>query len=111
MTNAEEYFIELTKKIDDVKLGKMFGSLCLKTSNGKSAAMFWKDNIVVKLNGDSLQEALSLAGTQPFEPMAGKPMKEWVQIPFDYKDKWKELASISANNVRSLQAKVSKKKK
>ena len=43
----------------------------MKTPNGKSAAMFWKNNIVVKLNGNNLQEALSLDGTQAFEPMKG----------------------------------------
>ena len=83
----------------------------MKTPNGKSAAMFWKNNIVVKLNGNNLQEALSLDGTQAFEPMEGKPMKEWVQIPFDYKDKWKYFAIISADNVRKLKSKGSTKKK
>lgn len=110
MTNAETYFIELAQKIADVKPGKMFGSLCLKTPNGKSAAMLWKDNIVVKLKGDRLQEALGLDGAQIFEPMAGRPMKDWVQVPYAYKDKWQELASISADDVRALQAKPPKKK-
>jgi hypothetical protein len=69
MTKAEEYFNELTIQIPNVKPGKMFGALCMKTPNGKSSAMFWKDNIVVKLQGDLLTEALSLDGAQPFEPM------------------------------------------
>jgi hypothetical protein len=32
----------------------MFDALCMKMTKGKSAAMFWKDNIVVKLSGDTL---------------------------------------------------------
>jgi hypothetical protein len=101
MTKAEEYFMELTNEIPDVKPGKMFGALCMKAQNGKSAVMFWRDNIVVKLHGNSLDEALSLEGTQLFEPMEGRLMREWVQIPFIHKDKWKSFALISANIVSS----------
>jgi hypothetical protein len=91
--------------------GKMFGALCMKMPNGKSGAMFWKDNIVVKLHGGTLNEALSLDGVQLFEPMEGKPMKDWVQIPFHYKDKWKMFAEISAAEVETLEKKPTKKKK
>lgn len=98
MTKAEDFFNELTKEIPEVKPGKMFGSLCMKTPDGKAAAMLWKDCIVVKLRGDDLKEAISFDGSKPFEPMEGRPMKEWVQIPFDYKDSWKRFALSSRNN-------------
>ena len=61
MTKAEEFFSKLTEEIPSVKPGKMFGSLCMKTPNGKSSAMFWHENIVVKLQGESMKEAMSLA--------------------------------------------------
>lgn len=102
MTNAEEYFKELQKEIPDVKPGKMFGSLCLKTPNGKSAAMLWHDNIIVKLEGATSDEAMSLEGARTFEPMEGRPMNGWVQIPFTHKDKWKKFALISASSVAKL---------
>ena len=111
MTKAEQYFSDLTKEIPEVKSGKMFGALCIKTPNGKSAAMFWKDNIVVKLAGDTLNEALSLDGSKLFEPMEGRPMKEWVQIPFAYKDKWKKFALQSVASVKALKGKKVAKKK
>jgi hypothetical protein len=111
MTRAEEFFSDLTREIPDVKAGKMFGSLCMKMPNGKSAAMFWKDNIVVKLQGESLKEAMSLDGTQLFEPMEGRPMKEWVQIPFAYKDEWKKFALASAESVKTLPKKSGTKNK
>src|SRR5438045_3227109 len=101
MTKAEEYFHKLTKEIPGVVPGKMFGALCMKTPNGKLAAMFWKDNIVVKLTGDEHSDALSLDGAELFEPMKGRPMKEWVQIPFEYKSKWKKFATISAEGVKN----------
>lgn len=95
-------FHEIAAELPEVKEGKMFGSLCIKTPNGKSGAMFWKDCIVVKLNGDALAEALALEGVTLFEPMEGRPMKEWVQIPFKHKDKWRNFASVSVEAVSKL---------
>jgi hypothetical protein len=111
MTKAEEFFIQLTSEIPEVKSGKMFGALCMKTSNGKSAAMVWKDNIVVKLSKGLLEEALNLEGAQLFEPMEGKPMKEWVQIPFLHKYQWKKYATLSVASVLELKEKAPVKKK
>jgi len=102
VTDAEEFFHQLAKEIPRVQESKMIGSLCLKTPNGKSGAMFWKDNIVVKLTEDELQEALSLAGAQLFEPMEGRPMKEWVQIPYTHKDVWEKYALCSVELARKL---------
>lgn len=110
MTSAETFFTELTGQIPNAKPGKMFGALCMKMPNGKSAAMFWKDNIVVKLHGKRLQEAMGLTGAKLFEPMEGKPMKEWVQIPFDHKNKWKTFAEESAKAVGTIEKKPAKKK-
>ncbi len=87
MTKALEFFNKLTEEIPNVKPGKMFGSSCMKTPNGKAAAMVWLENIVVKLQGDTMKEAMSLEGSRLFEPMEGRPMKERVQIPFIHKDK------------------------
>jgi len=105
MTIAEEFFNDITKEITNVKPGKMFGALCIKTPNGKSAAMLWKDHIVVKLQGDSLKEAMNLDGVKQFEPMVGRPMKEWVQIPFIYKDLWKKFTLTSTESVSVLKKK------
>ncbi len=105
MTKAEIFFNDLTKEIPNVTPGKMFGALCMKTPNGKSAAMFWKDHIVVKLHGDSLKEAMNLDGTKQFEPMVGRPMREWIQIPFTYKEMWKKFAMTSSESINALKKK------
>ena len=75
MTKAEELFNKPTKQIPDIKPGKMFGALCMKTPNRKSAAMFWTDNIFIKLTGELLNNAMSLDGSKKIEPMEGKSMK------------------------------------
>ncbi len=111
MTKAEELFSEIAKKIPGVKEGKMFGAPCMKTPNGKSAAMFWKDNIVVKLPDDEMKSALALEGSKIFEPMEGRPMGGWVQISFKHKDKWEKFAIISSEKVKLLPKKETKKKK
>jgi hypothetical protein len=111
MIKAEEFFNKLAEEIPHVKPGKMFGAICMKTPNGKAAAMFWQENIVVKLQDESLQEAMSLEGSRLFEPMKGRPMKEWVQIPFIHKDKWKKFALISSKSALALKKSTSPKKK
>ena len=111
MTKAEEYFTRLAQEIPDVKAGKMFGALCMKTSNGKSAAMFWKDNLVVKLQGENFNQAARLEGAMLFEPMEGRPMKEWMQIPFEHKSKWKKYALLSAENVAQQKPPARSKKR
>jgi len=108
MSGAEEYFHLLTGQIKDAVAGKMFGALCMKMPNGKAAAMFWKDNLVVRLSGKAREEALSLDGAALFDPMGGRPMKEWVQIPFEYKSDWKRYAQLSSKFVALLE-KPSKK--
>ena len=92
MTKAEILFHDIARKIPKATEGKMFGALCFKTPKGKSAAMFWKDCIVVKLEAKDVKTAMKLKGSQLFDPMGGRPMKEWVQIPFSHSKEWKHLA-------------------
>ena|ERR1039458_5823746 len=102
MTNAEELFHSIAEELIDLKEGKMFGAMCIKTPNGKAVVMLWKDDLVVKLEGKMLSEALNLTGAKPFDPMGGRPMKEWVQVPFKHHERWKELAMISTELVRRI---------
>jgi hypothetical protein len=41
--------------------------------------------------------------------MEGRPMKEWVQIPFTHKSRWKEFAEISAYSFGSIKKKAGRK--
>jgi hypothetical protein len=108
MTEAESYFNELTYDIPDVVPGKMFGALCMKSLNGKSGVMFWNNSLVVKLHGDSFHEAMQLDGSTLFDPSGGRPMKEWVVVPFDYQDRWKSFALEATEAAKALPAKVKK---
>ena len=105
---AEEYFNSLVGDFPEGAPGKMFGALCMKLPNGKAAAMFWKNFLVVKLPEKEREGALKLKGAQLFDPMDGRPMKEWVQVPFDHKSKWKELMASSVKFTKSIPSKVVK---
>jgi len=102
MTQPEELFHKIAASIPDVKEGKMFGALCIKAPNGKAGVMFWKDDMIFKLEGASLKDALSLDGAKLFDPMGGRPMTGWVQLSADYADRWTEFAEQSMAFVKKL---------
>jgi hypothetical protein len=84
---AEELVAEL-----DVQRASMFGMPSLKRRGGKAFAGLYGDDMVFKLDGDEHTSALALEGAHLFEPMAGRPMKAWVQVPPAHVSRWPDLA-------------------
>jgi len=74
---------------------KMFGMPTWKL-NGKALGGTWEDSMVFKLDEKSLEEALKLSGAKLFEPMSGRPMKQWVQLGPEHADKWTHYAEAAA---------------
>ena len=72
--------------------GKMFGMPTLKNSAGKAFAGYTEGAMVFKLGGASHTEALALSGASLFDPMGGRPMKEWVVVPNEHVSRWLEFA-------------------
>ncbi len=105
MTKQEELFHKIAAGIPDAKESKMFGALCIKAPNGKAGVMFWKDDMIFKLEGNELEKALKLKGAKIFTPMENRPMGGWVQLSFDHSDKWKQLAKKSMDYVKELKSK------
>lgn len=99
MTKAEVQFNKIASEFPDSKTGKMFGTLCIKNSKGKAFAMLWHDEIVVKLDETDVINTLKIRGAKLFDPMDGRPMKEWVQLPFEHSSKWEKLVQLSYNYV------------
>ncbi len=88
----DELADDLAARNDDVTLGKMFGMPCVKRG-GKAVAGFWQKSIVFKLPDAAARErALALEGAALFDPMGGRPMKEWVVVPASHADEWPGLA-------------------
>lgn len=103
MTEEETYFVSIGEKVENGVKGQLFGKACFKI-NAKAFVCFFQNEMVFKLTGETHQEALSLDGSQLFDPSGkGRPMKEWVQVPFAYKEKWESFALEAAEYVGGKQ--------
>ena len=88
-----------------VSRSKMFGMPTLKV-NGKAFAGLNGENMIFKLNPDALAQALALPEARPFEPMAGRKMKEWVALPPEQAGRWLEFSGAALQYVRTLAGKA-----
>jgi len=99
MTDAENLYISIGKKLKGAEESQMFGKPCFKI-NGKAFVCFFQNQLVFKLSGKIHEDALSLKGSQLFDPSGKKrPMKEWVQVSFEHKDKWEKYAKEAVKYV------------
>ncbi len=71
--------------------GQMFGMPVLKVRDKVFAGTFG-DAMTFKLAPTDLQKALKASGVEPFEPMKGRAMKEWVLVPVEHSRSWSRLA-------------------
>jgi hypothetical protein len=94
---------KVTQKFEDlaeemagqgVSMAKMFGMPCLKAKKSSFAGV-WGDAIVFKLPGEDLAAALKLKGAELFDPMGGRPMREWVVVPVAHAKRWREFADAA----------------
>jgi hypothetical protein len=75
-----------------VSSSKMFGMPCLK-HGGKAFAGFHDGAMAFKLRRPEHAAALALPGAHLFDPSgAGRPMKEWVEVPAAHAARWPEFA-------------------
>lgn len=100
---SERALARMTEIGDDlaghgVKPGKMFGVPSLR-SGSKVLCSAWGDDLVVKLPPDVLASTLDLDGVDRFEPMAGRAMKEWAQVPYAHAKLWPDLIAASLGYV------------
>lgn len=96
MTDAELKFIEVGQTIPCSIQSQMFGKPCFKIA-GKAFMCFFENEMVFKLTGDAHSKAINLEGAQLFDPSRkGRPMKEWVQVPFVHSDSWYHFAKMAA---------------
>ena len=99
MKKEEALFHAVGEKIENAVLGNLFGKICFKI-NKKAFVCFFENEMVFKLTGEVHSEALSFDGSQLFDPSKkGRAMKEWVQVPYDYKDDWEKFALAAAEYV------------
>ena len=81
---------ELSSERDVVK-ASMFGMPGIKRRGGKAFCGLYGDDMIFKLQGEDHARALSLEGAHLFEPMAGRAMKAWVQVPPEHQAQYLDL--------------------
>ena len=107
-----QLFENATSGIARAEKKQMFGYPCLFL-NGNLALGLHQDRFILRLSAEERREFLNLKGASVFEPMKGRPMKEYVVAPAslvkspERMDAWiqKSLAYVE-----SLPAKVKKRK-
>jgi len=99
MNEQELLFNEIGEQVDGATKGQLFGKACFKMGK-KAFCCFFENCMVFKLPQPAHAEALNLEGAELFDPSGkGRPMKEWVQIPYNSSKKWLHYANISAHYV------------
>ena len=103
MKAEQKQYLAIGQAIQDTQESQLFGKPCFKI-NGKAFVCFFQDAMVFKLSGELHADALSHDGAQLFDPSGkGRPMREWVQVPYDYVEHWEVYAKSAFDYVLSKQ--------
>src|SRR5436853_357761 len=73
-------FARATEGLGGVEQRKMFGYPAAFAGGNMMACVF-QDRIMLRLSPSDRAAALALPGAKLFEPMPGRPMKEYVELP------------------------------
>jgi hypothetical protein len=100
---ADDSWQDLVERAEGgpVTRGTMFGSQGLRTGR-KYFAIWWREQLVVKLPADRMQELVSSGTGQIFEPMPGRPMNGWVLLAASAE--WDPLVTEARAHVEAQQA-------
>ena len=74
---------------------KMFGMQVLKVQGKIFAGETPGGGAAFKLPPAEVEKTLALPGAKRFEPMQGRAMKEWVEVPGADEDEWLRLAEVA----------------
>lgn len=77
---SKAYFESLVPDDPRVKSRPMFGNLAAFV-NGNMFLALLGSQVAVRLPDEDRAELLNVRGASPFEPMPGRPMKEYVVLP------------------------------
>ena len=108
---SKEFFASVIPKDPRVKVRPMFGNQAAFV-NGNMFAGLFGDSLFVRLPDKARNELLQSSGAATFEPMEGRPMKEYVVIPRAWRDRPETARAWIARSlewVGELPAKVKKR--
>ena len=58
--------------------------------------------MIFKLSPSDVERALAVPGASHFDPMGGRPMREWVAVPPEQSEHWLDLSQAALAYVRSV---------
>lgn len=73
-------FQEMLQAFPPVQMRQMFGYPCAFLQGQMFTGLF-QDSFILRLSAEDRAQFLRLDGALPFEPMPGRPMKEYVVLP------------------------------
>lgn len=82
---------------------QLFHDIAAEMPSGKAAVVLYYNDMVFKLTAEQQQEALKLSGAHVFEPIAGRKMNGWIQIPEQHSARWNEYAKKAVAYVATLE--------
>jgi hypothetical protein len=92
---SEQRFEQLAARFvaePEVTQGTGFGSAPGLRVKAKIFAMLVKDELVVKLPKDRVNELVAAGSATQFDPGHGRLMKEWASVSVDSSEDWERLA-------------------
>lgn len=96
MTEEQQYFESIIEKTKEASVSNMFGKPCGKI-NKKAFVSFFENEMVFKVGRDSIEKLIKkYDGAKNFDPSGkNRPMKDWIQVPYDYKKDWPKLSKLA----------------
>lgn len=76
----KELFANTLSYFPEAEQRKMFGYPCAFV-NGQMFVGVFADRLMMRLSEEDRTKFLKLKGAKPFEPMLGRPMREYVEVP------------------------------
>ena len=106
------FFLEVVKDLPGAESRKMFGYPCA-FANGQMFSGLFGDKMFIRLPDEERTAFQKIEGVCPFEPIPGRPMREYCLVPDGLLNNTRELNLWLAKSLayaRSLPLKVKKKR-
>jgi len=101
MADSEKRFHKIIAQLPNGVEGNFFAAKCIKSTNDKTAAFFWKGDMTFKLDEETQSEALKIEGAKIGSHLyaADKLMRGWILIPKKSSEKWIKFAKKAVDYV------------
>lgn len=106
---SKAYFRSLVPDDPRVEVKPMFGNLAAFVNRNMFLALFGS-TIAVRLSEQGQLELLKVEGTARFEPMPGRPMKDYVTLPESWRNQRAKAESWVERSLNHAAALPPKKK-